>query len=167
LIKYFKGEKERMPVTDEKNVIYIYTDGACSGNPGPGGYAALIIYGDLEEKISGYDPETTNNRMEMMAVIKALNSIKGRINEDTIVKIISDSDYVVKGLQEWLPGWKKRGWKTADRKAVKNQDLWKELDSLVSEFRIELIKVKGHSGDVYNERVDSLARKEIENNYKG
>ena len=96
-----------MPVTDEKNVIYIYTDGACSGNPGPGGYAALIIYGDLEEKISGYDPETTNNRMEMMAVIKALNSIKGRINEDTIVKIISDSDYVVKGLQEWLPGWKK------------------------------------------------------------
>ncbi|MFI5360118.1 MAG: ribonuclease HI [Halanaerobiales bacterium] len=156
-----------MPVTDEKNVIYIYTDGACSGNPGPGGYAALIIYGDLEEKISGYDPETTNNRMEMMAVIKALNSIKGRINEDTIVKIISDSDYVVKGLQEWLPGWKKRGWKTADRKAVKNQDLWKELDSLVSEFRIELIKVKGHSGDVYNERVDSLARKEIENNYKG
>ena len=156
-----------MPVTDEKNVIYIYTDGACSGNPGPGGYAALIIYGDLEEKISGYDPETTNNRMEMMAVIKALNSIKGRINEDTIVKIISDSEYVVKGLQEWLPGWKKRGWKTADRKAVKNQDLWKELDSLVSEFRIELIKVKGHSGDVYNERVDSLARKEIENNYKG
>lgn len=156
-----------MPVTDEKNVIYIYTDGACSGNPGPGGYAALIIYGDLEEKISGYDPETTNNRMEMMAVIKALNSIKGKINEDTIVKIISDSDYVVKGLQEWLPGWKKRGWKTADRKAVKNQDLWKELDSLVSEFRIELIKVKGHSGDVYNERVDSLARKEIENNYKG
>ena len=156
-----------MPVTDEKNVIYIYTDGACSGNPGPGGYVALIIYGDLEEKISGYDPETTNNRMEMMAVIKALNSIKGRINEDTIVKIISDSDYVVKGLQEWLPGWKKRGWKTADRKAVKNQDLWKELDSLVSEFRIELIKVKGHSGDVYNERVDSLARKEIENNYKG
>ncbi|NLJ84480.1 MAG: ribonuclease HI [Halanaerobiaceae bacterium] len=155
-----------MSKNDRDNVIYIYTDGACSGNPGPGGYAALIIDGDQEKEISGYNPETTNNRMEMTAVIEALKYIKDLIKEGCNVKIISDSEYVVKGLQEWLPGWKKRGWKTADRKAVKNQDLWKELDGLVSRFNVEMIKVKGHSGDVYNERVDSLAKKAIENNNK-
>lgn len=143
-------------------VIYVYTDGACSGNPGPGGYAALIIDGDQELEISGYCPETTNNRMEMMAFIEALR----RIKEGSNVKIISDSNYVIKGLQEWLTDWKKRGWKTADRKAVKNQDLWKQLDSLVSKYNVELVKVKGHSGHIYNERVDSLARKAIEENIK-
>lgn len=146
--------------TEKKKNIYIYTDGACSGNPGPGGYAALIINGDREMKVTGYNPNTTNNRMEMMAVIEGLNKVK----EGSYVKVISDSNYVIKGLQEWLSEWKKRGWKTAGKKTVKNQDLWKRLDSLVTKYNIEFIKVKGHSGDEYNERVDSLAKKEIEKN---
>lgn len=143
---------------DKDKVVYVYTDGACSGNPGPGGYAALIIDGNEKKEYSGYYPETTNNRMEMMALIEAL----GKIEEGSKVIIISDSNYVIKGLEEWLPEWKKRGWKTAGRKAVKNQDLWRKLDSLVSKYKVELHKVKGHSGHVYNERVDFLARKEIE-----
>ncbi|MFW6281847.1 MAG: ribonuclease HI [bacterium] len=144
------------------NKTYLYTDGACSGNPGPGGYAALIINGDNEYEISGYEPDTTNNQMEMKAVIEGLKEIK--IGSE--VKLISDSNYVLNGLQNWIYNWKKRNWKTASNKPVKNKELWMELDELTSKFNIDYIKVKGHSGNKYNERVDSIARLEIEENKK-
>ncbi len=145
------------------NKVYLYTDGACSGNPGPGGYAALIINGNKEYEIMGYDPKTTNNRMEMMAVIEGLKQIK----KGTAVKLVSDSNYVLKGLKEWVDGWKKRNWKTSSNKAVKNQDLWTELDNMRNKYKLEYVKVKGHSGHEFNERVDTLAREQIERNYKG
>ncbi|MFW6287725.1 MAG: ribonuclease HI [bacterium] len=145
------------------NKIHLYTDGACSGNPGPGGYAALIINGNKEHEVTGYEPETTNNRMELMAVIEGLKEVK----KGSVVKLVSDSNYVLKGLEEWMPDWKKRGWKTASNKPVKNKDLWKELDSVINEYKVEFIKVKGHSGHEFNERVDSMAREEIESNYQG
>lgn len=144
------------------NKIYLYTDGACSGNPGPGGYAALIINENKKYQIVGYEPNTTNNRMEMMAVIEGMKEIK----EGSEVRLISDSNYVLKGLEEWVSAWKKRGWKTASNKPVKNQDLWIELDSIISKYKVEYIKVKGHSGHKLNERVDALAREQIEKNYK-
>lgn len=145
------------------NKIYVYTDGACSGNPGPGGYAALIIRGNKEHEVVGYQPNTTNNRMEMMAVIEGLKEIK----DGSEIKLVSDSNYVLKGLKEWVTGWKKRGWKTASNKPVKNRDLWIQLDNIVQKFNIEYVKVKGHSGHEYNERVDTLARKQIDIHYKG
>jgi len=144
----------------DKNKIYLYTDGACSGNPGPGGYAAIIIRGGHEFVVSGFDPVTTNNRMELKAVIEGIREIP----EGSEVQIISDSNYVLQGLEEWISDWKKKGWKTAGNKKVKNQDLWKELDSIIPKYEVEYVKVKGHSGDEYNERVDSLAKKEIEKN---
>ncbi|WP_459168937.1 ribonuclease HI [Natronospora cellulosivora (SeqCode)] len=143
------------------NKVILYTDGACSGNPGPGGYAALIIKDNQEYEISGYEPMTTNNRMEMMAVIEGLKEIKA----GTEVKLVSDSNYVLKGLKEWIPSWKKRNWKTASNKNVKNKDLWIELDILTNNYKMEYIKVKGHSGHEYNDRVDFLAREQIENNH--
>lgn len=142
------------------NKIYLYTDGACSGNPGPGGYAALIINGDKKLEITGYDPDTTNNRMELMAVLEGLKEIK----VGSEVRIISDSNYVLQGLNKWVADWKKRDWKTASKKDVKNQDLWKKLDAIISKYNVEYIKVKGHSGHEYNDRVDTLARDEIEKN---
>lgn len=145
------------------NKVYLYTDGACSGNPGPGGYAALIINGTKEYEVMGYDPNTTNNRMEMMAVIEGIKQIK----KGTAVKLVSDSNYVLKGLKEWVAGWKKRNWKTASNKTVKNQDLWIELDNIKRQYKIDYVKVKGHSGHEFNERVDTLAREQIEKNYKG
>lgn len=138
--------------------VYLYTDGSCSGNPGPGGYAALIIDNNKEHEIKGFHPDTTNNRMELMAVIEGLKEIK----KGSQVKLISDSNYVIKGLEEWVENWKKRGWKTASNKPVKNRDLWKELEKLADSYSIEYVKVKGHSGHDYNERVDSLAREQIE-----
>ena len=135
--------------------LVIYTDGACSGNPGPGGWGVVMYHGRRTKELSGGDPSTTNNRMEMQAVIEALKAIKPGFSGKTV--LFSDSTYVLKGLQEWLPGWKKRGWKTAAKKPVKNADLWRELDALASARTIDWRWVKGHAGDVGNERADELA----------
>ena len=142
------------------NKIYLYTDGACSGNPGPGGYAALIVKDNQEFVVAGYEKMTTNNRMEMMAVIEGLKEIKA----GSEVKLVSDSNYVLNGLKDWVSNWKKRGWKTASNKAVKNKELWVELDNLSKDYKLEYIKVKGHSGHKYNERVDLLAKEQIQEN---
>jgi ribonuclease HI len=139
--------------------IDIYTDGACSGNPGPGGWGALLRSGDQEKELSGYDPATTNNRMELMAVIEALRALKRPV----AARVHTDSQYVQKGISEWIHGWKRRGWKTADRQPVKNADLWQTLDALTVGHTIEWLWVRGHAGHVENERVDALARKAIEN----
>jgi ribonuclease HI len=136
------------------DVVEIYTDGACSGNPGPGGWGALLRYGKNEKEICGGETETTNNRMEMMAVIEALSTLKRKSK----IKLYTDSKYVMQGITEWMPGWKARGWKTAAKQPVKNQDLWVRLDSAVQGHDIEFFWVKGHAGHVENERADALAR---------
>ena len=137
----------------------LYTDGACSGNPGPGGYAAIILEDGNQElvKISGSEKDTTNNRMELKAVIEGLK----RIPKGSSVEIYSDSTYVLKGLSKWLKTWRSNGWKTASKKNVANKDLWQHLDKLISDYQLEFQKVKSHSGDEYNEKVDSLAQNEI------
>lgn len=134
--------------------VVIYTDGACSGNPGPGGWGALLSFGDTEKEIKGGEPATTNNRMEMTAAIEALNTLM----EPCEVTLYTDSTYVQKGIKEWLPNWKKRHWKTAAGKPVKNDDLWKLLDSASERHTIDWQWVKGHAGDPGNERADQLAR---------
>jgi ribonuclease HI len=134
--------------------IEIYTDGACSGNPGPGGWGALLRWNGHEKELSGGEEETTNNRMEMMAVIKALESLKGVGKR---VELYTDSKYVMDGVNKWLEGWKAKGWKTAAKKAVKNQDLWQEIDSLTQQHKVVFHWVKGHAGHPDNERVDKLA----------
>ena len=131
----------------------IYTDGACSGNPGPGGWGALLRYGDHEKELSGGEAETTNNRMEMQAVISALESLK----EPCTINLYTDSKYVIQGMTEWLEGWKRKGWKTASKKPVKNVDLWQTLEALTSQHHITWHWVKGHAGHAENERVDALA----------
>lgn len=141
--------------------IEIYTDGACSGNPGPGGWGALLLYGKHEKELSGYEEETTNNRMEMTAVIEALKAIKHHCKID----LYTDSTYVKDGVEKWLEGWKARNWKTASKKPVKNQDLWQELDQILTQHDISWHWVKGHSGHAENERVDTLARNAIANNH--
>lgn len=133
--------------------IEIYTDGACSGNPGPGGWGALLRWNGHEKELSGGENETTNNRMEMMAVIKGLEALK----KSSTVKLYTDSKYVQQGVNEWLEGWKARNWKSASKKPVKNQDLWQQIDSLIQAHNVEFIWVKGHSGHEFNERVDKLA----------
>jgi len=138
--------------------IEIYTDGACRGNPGPGGWAALLLAGQHEREISGAEAATTNNRMELTAVIRALEALKRPIEG----AIYTDSQYVRQGVLEWMPNWKARGWKTADKKPVKNQDLWQTLDALVARHQLEWHWVKGHSGNVGNERVDALANRAID-----
>lgn len=135
----------------------IWTDGACSGNPGPGGWGAVLRYGDAEKEISGAEASTTNNRMELMAVIEALNALK----KPTKVRLHADSKYVLDGVSKWIHGWKKNGWKTADKKPVKNEDLWRALDAAAARHEIEWKWVKGHSDDVMNERADALARAAI------
>jgi ribonuclease HI len=140
-------------------IVDIYTDGACSGNPGPGGWGALLRLGGKEREMSGYDPATTNNRMELLAVIEALRALKRPV----AARVHTDSQYVQKGISEWIHGWKKRGWLTADRKPVKNADLWQALDAAAAGHRIEWLWVRGHAGHVENERVDALARAAIEN----
>lgn len=134
--------------------VEIYTDGACSGNPGPGGWGALLRYGKHEKEIKGGEPETTNNRMEMQAVIESLKLLKKRSS----VQIYTDSKYVMQGITEWMDGWKAKNWKTASKKPVKNKDLWQEIDSLVQQHDIEFFWVKGHAGHPENERADALAR---------
>jgi len=138
-------------------MIEIYTDGACRGNPGPGGWAALLRMGDHEREISGAEAHTTNNRMELTAVIRALEALKRPVQ----ARIYTDSEYVRRGVTEWLAAWKARGWRTADRKPVKNQDLWQRLDELRTDHRIEWHWVPGHAGIPGNERVDRLANEAI------
>jgi ribonuclease HI len=139
-------------------VIEIYTDGACRGNPGPGGWAALLRQGEHEREISGAEPHTTNNRMELTAVIRALEALKRPVR----ASLYTDSEYVRRGIQEWLPEWKARGWRTAARKPVKNQDLWQQLDQLAAAHQIEWHWVPGHAGVPGNERVDRLANEAID-----
>lgn len=139
--------------------VEIYADGACRGNPGPGGWGALLIYGEREKEISGAEALTTNNRMELMAVINALEALK---KPGTSARIYTDSQYVIKGIEEWLGSWKARGWRTADKKPVKNQDLWERLDKLSAQHSLEWHWVRGHSGVPGNERVDALANRAID-----
>ncbi len=138
--------------------IIIYTDGACSGNPGKGGWGAILMHKENQKKICGGNKETTNNRMEIQAVIEALKIIK----KPSEIIINTDSKYVMDGITKWIKGWKKNGWRTADRKAVKNSELWQELDIETSKHKIEWRWVKGHSGDKYNDIADELARSGIE-----
>ncbi|MDP2752155.1 MAG: ribonuclease HI [Rhodocyclaceae bacterium] len=136
-------------------LVDIYTDGACSGNPGPGGWGAVLCAGEREKEIYGGEPLTTNNRMELTAVIEALRALK----YPATVRVYTDSQYVQKGISEWIQGWKRRGWKTASKTAVKNEDLWRVLDELANgPHRIEWLWVKGHAGHPMNERADALAR---------
>jgi ribonuclease HI len=138
--------------------IKIYTDGACSGNPGPGGWGTILIFGNYRKELYGGEKETTNNRMELLATIKGLEALKYRCK----VHIYTDSKYVKEGISAWIFGWKKNGWRTADGKEVKNQDLWKKLDELQLGHYLEWHWVKGHAGDIENEKADELARKGIE-----
>jgi ribonuclease HI len=133
--------------------VEIYTDGACRGNPGPGGWAALLVSGKERREVSGFEAATTNNRMELSAAIGGLGALKRRC----AVKLYTDSKYVLQGITEWLPNWKARGWRTAAREPVKNQDLWQLLDAAVTEQDIAWHWVKGHSGHEGNEYVDQLA----------
>ncbi|MGC6484517.1 MAG: ribonuclease HI, partial [Candidatus Puniceispirillales bacterium] len=134
------------------------TDGSCLGNPGPGGWAAILQYGSHEKELVGGEAETTNNRMELTAVIMALEAL----NRPVSVAVISDSTYMKDGITKWINGWKKNGWKTAAKKPVANQDLWMQLDEATRRHRIEWRWVKGHAGDPLNERCDDLARSEAE-----
>ena len=138
--------------------VEIFTDGACRGNPGPGGWAALLVFGKERKEVSGSEPATTNNRMELSAAIGGLGALKRRC----AVKLYTDSKYVLQGITEWLPNWKARGWRTAAREPVKNQDLWQLLDAAVANQDIQWIWVKGHSGHEGNEYVDSLANEAID-----
>ena len=138
--------------------IEIYTDGACRGNPGPGGWGALLLHGDRRKTMHGGEPETTNNRMELTAAIEALNALKGA--RDVILH--TDSKYVMDGITKWMPAWKKRGWKTANKKPVKNQDLWVLLDAAVSRHQIKWNWVRGHTGVDGNEEADALANRGID-----
>ncbi|MCL2656896.1 MAG: ribonuclease HI [Betaproteobacteria bacterium] len=140
------------------STIDIYTDGACSGNPGPGGWGAILRAGLHEKELFGGEAATTNNRMELTAVIQALAQLKRPV----AARVHTDSQYVQKGISEWIHGWKRRGWKTADNKPVKNDDLWRELDRLAGQHKIEWIWVRGHAGHVENERADALARRGVE-----
>jgi ribonuclease HI len=138
--------------------IEIYTDGACRGNPGPGGWGALLISGRHRKTMHGGDPETTNNRMELTAAIEALNALKGKRK----VVLHTDSKYVMDGITEWMPNWKKRGWKTSAKKPVKNKDLWQALDEATSRHAIEWRWVKGHSDHPENDEADALANRGID-----
>jgi ribonuclease HI len=139
-------------------VIEIYTDGACRGNPGPGGWGALLIRDKHQKTMHGGDPDTTNNRMELTAAIEALNALKGHSR----VILYTDSKYVMDGINEWMPNWKKRGWKTAAKKPVKNKDLWQALDEAVERHEIDWRWVKGHDGNPGNEKADELANQGID-----
>src|SRR5690625_2198039 len=141
-----------------KQVVEIWTDGACKGNPGAGGWGALLKYGAHEKEIYGGENNTTNNRMELQAVIEALTLLK----RSCTVIVHTDSQYVQKGMTEWLEGWKKRGWRTAGKQAVKNADLWKKLDILSTQHELTWKWVRGHAGDPGNERADALANKGVE-----
>lgn len=147
-------------MTDEAtdDLVTIHTDGACRGNPGPGGWGALLRYRDQERVLRGGEPGTTNNRMEMLGAISALEALK----RPSRVALYTDSQYVQKGITEWLPGWIRRGWRTADRKPVKNADLWQRLQAAAAPHRVSWHWVRGHAGDPDNERADALANEAID-----
>ena len=140
------------------DIVMLYTDGACKGNPGPGGWGALLEYRGVEKELWGGEPRTTDNRMELQAVIEGLRALK----KPSRVRIVTDSQYVKNGMQQWIHNWKRNGWRTAAKKPVKNADLWQELDRLVNLHHVEWEWVRGHSGHPENERVDQLANKAIE-----
>jgi ribonuclease HI len=141
----------------EDEVVEIHTDGACSGNPGPGGWGAVLRWRGRRRELSGFDPKTTNNRMELEAAIAALETLKRPMT----VELYTDSNYLRHGITEWLPRWKANGWRTADRQPVKNRDLWQRLEQALGRHRIVWRWVKGHSGNPDNDRADELARQEI------
>jgi ribonuclease HI len=143
--------------TRQRPAVVIYTDGACSGNPGPGGWGAVLTSGAHRKEISGGEAHTTNNRMELMAAISALEALK----KPSRVDLYTDSEYVKNGIGTWIHGWKQRGWKTADRKPVKNAELWQRLDQARLRHEVHWHWVRGHAGDVANERADELAREAI------
>ncbi|MDT0635143.1 ribonuclease HI [Spectribacter hydrogenoxidans] len=138
--------------------VVIHTDGACRGNPGPGGWGALLVYGDHRRELFGGDAHTTNNRMELLAAIRALESLR----QPCRVQLYTDSNYVRQGITDWLPRWQKNGWRTADRKQVKNADLWQQLDALNQTHEVAWHWVKGHAGDPGNEAADALANRGID-----
>jgi ribonuclease HI len=140
-------------MTDKAKIVEIFTDGACSGNPGPGGWGAIMRYNGVEKELSGGEDATTNNRMELMAAIVALETL----TRPAQVRLYTDSQYVQKGVHEWMPQWIRRGWKTADKKPVKNADLWQRLQAAIAPHKIEFIWVRGHDGHPENERADALA----------
>ncbi len=141
----------------DTDVVEIHTDGACSGNPGPGGWAAVLRWRGHSRELSGSECHTTNNRMELLAAIRALEALR----RPAKVRICTDSEYLRRGITEWLPAWKARGWRTASRKPVKNRDLWERLDQLCRRHHVEWVWLRGHAGDPLNERADELARKAI------
>ena len=143
---------------NNKKTVEIFTDGGCRGNPGPGGWGALLRYGKHEKELYGYEPETTNNRMELMAAIKGLEVL----DQPCDVILTTDSQYVRQGISQWMDNWKKRGWKTAAKKPVKNKDLWQRLDEATQRHTINWKWVKGHSGHIENDRVDALANKAMD-----
>jgi ribonuclease HI len=141
-----------------ENKVIIYTDGGCRGNPGPGGWGAIMQFGNHKKELYGYEKETTNNRMELMAAICSLEQLKRPCK----IVLTTDSQYVRQGITEWMAGWKQRGWKTAAKKPVKNKDLWQRLDDAVSQHDVEWQWVKGHSGHEGNERADELANRAMD-----
>ena len=141
----------------EPSAVEIFTDGACRGNPGPGGWAAILRYRGVERELTGYDPDTTNNRMEMMAAIGGLEALKRPCR----VRLYSDSQYLRDGITKWINGWKRRGWRTADKQPVKNVDLWQRLDAASARHVVTWEWVRGHAGHPENERADALARTRI------
>lgn len=141
-----------------KQQVEMFTDGGCKGNPGPGGWGALLRFNQVEKELRGFEADTTNNRMELMAAISAFEALKRPCQ----AIITTDSQYVKNGVTQWLPNWKKRGWKTANNKPVKNQDLWQRLEAAMAGHQVEWRWVKGHSGHAENERVDQLANQAID-----
>lgn len=140
-----------------QKTVHIYTDGGCKGNPGPGGWAALLVWGDHEKELTGFHPDTTNNRMELQGAIEGIRAVK----KPSHIHLFTDSIYVKKGITEWVSVWEKNGWKTANKKPVKNEDLWKELTTLARQHTIEWFWIKGHNGHPENERVDALLQQTI------
>jgi ribonuclease HI len=148
---------EDQAMDQKPKAVDIFTDGACSGNPGPGGWGAILRYGAVEKELYGGEPATTNNRMELMAAIQALESLKRPVT----VRLYTDSEYVKNGITKWIHGWKAKGWKTADNKPVKNVDLWQRLDAARQQHDIGFHWVRGHAGHPENERADELARRGV------
>lgn len=148
---------------DQKNIVEIFTDGACSGNPGPGGWGAILRYGDHEKELSGFSRHTTNNRMELLAAISAIEALK----RTTVGELTTDSSYVRDGITKWIHNWKKNGWKKSNRKPVENKDLWERLDAAVSSHQIIWHWIRGHTGHAENERADRLATDAIKKGARG
>jgi ribonuclease HI len=140
------------------NKVVVYTDGACRGNPGPGGWAAILMYNQAEKIVSGFERETTNNRMELMAAVEGLRALKRKC----IVELYTDSQYVKQGMTAWIHNWRRNGWRTADKKPIKNQDLWLALDAIANTHEVHWHWVKGHVGHEHNERADQFAREALD-----